>query len=807
MKSKYTIFVSVCMLICGLSSAQILPKQCRVWLPEYIANTNKAQPDWLMSQKWQDWAVGKIKSNDFGKANTIVWKVYSDRANNQTYTEPMASSAVHSTLAFMEQFNVADVQNGFALLYTSYNAGLEISQDAKCFGWIPVENLLLWEECPQTHSKIYQKALVVHDPAKHGSIAEKNPPFYMEPDKKAKVNPNQRAKDLEIYFVMKTVDVANSKYYLLSRSMLIGNSIQTVYGWMPDEYITEWNQRLLVEPSYESKTVDYYKSKGVYPTIFYEMDDARQLWTNERTQNPLWLYRDFSSQRMHQYAMRNPILTKGEIAADIYSVASISSMSSQKTDPEMLKRIEMLKQAKDNINVIFVIDATSSMKTYFQAVANALSTIIKREFRYQMKIGVVLYKDYNDPNKITYKKLTNKIDEVSTFIAMNQDIIGNNAADDYGAIFPALETAVDTRLMGYESAQTNFIILLGNTGNNRTDPSGVKWQDKVTELSQKMFDNRINFLAYQVNHAGSTAYDDFAIQIGKLQKELADKVKNRIKSGDLEYKLQTNRLYVLARKGSSDELPVYDSYKYASSGQSETIEGLQNLIIGDISDFQDFVFRQLTQLEANYATSSTGETGYLVEQKLTEVLRLYEWSETDINKYISYLKDGGTTKFIGYAPIKTNKTQSQLFDYVLFFSQNELEELIQQLNKINESYIVSDAKAFQDAIVKMGQAMLGQFNEDEIRNMDMDKLLGQIYGIPVPINLCGLDIKKIPNMEKDDLKDYITVFKNKLDNLKRINSDSNYDGRFQRNRITYYWIPMDAMPGVYEDCEKIRFNR
>ena len=811
MKKKRILSACIYLLICGLLSAQTLPKQSKVWLPEYIANTSKVQPDWAQSQKWQDWAVAEIKSNNLGKVNTIAWKVYSDRTNNKTYTEPNTSSSVHSTLDFMEQLNVADVRNGFALVYKSFYAGLEIPQDAECFGWIPVDNLLLWEECPQTHSKIYQKALVVHDPTKHGSIAEKNPPFFLDPNRRAEVNPYQRAQDLDIYFVMKTEGDGDSKFYLLSRSMLIGSNQQTVYGWMPGEYITEWNQRLLVEPTYESRTVDYYKNKNIFPTIFYEMDDARQLWTNEVMNNPLWLYRDFGAKRMHQYTMRNPILAKGEIAADIYSVASISSMSSQKIDPELLRKIEMLKQAKDNINVIFVLDATPSMRTYFQSVANALSTIMKGDFRYPMKTGVVLYKDYNSSDKILYKKLTVNIDEVSSFVATSQGTIGTSETNDYAAMFLGLETALDMRTMGYESAQTNFIVLIGDAGNNRTDPNGVKWQDNVSKLSQKMFDNRINFLAYQVNNAGSTSYDDFAIQIGRLQKELADKVKDRIRSDELEYKLKTNRLYVLSRKDRSDELPVYDSYKYANSGQSETTDGLQKIIVDNISDFQDFVFKQLTLLEANNATASVGETGYLVEEKLKEIFKLYEWSENDISKYISYLKDGGTTKFIGYAPVRTNRspnlpTPYQLFNYVLFFSQNELEELIQQLNKINESYVVSDAKAFQDAIVKMGQAMLGQFNEDEIRNMDMDKLLGQIYGIPIPLNLCGLDIKRIPNMDKEDLKDYITVFKNKLDRLKRINSDSNYDGRFQRNRITYYWIPMEDMPGVYEDCSELKIN-
>ena len=807
MKNISIAIVAICLFIQGISLAQTLPKRCQVSLPEYIANTGKVQPDWTKNLKWQDWAVSKIKRNDFGRANTIVWQVYSDRANNNTYKEPDTSSGVFTTLGFMEQFNVAEIKNGFALLYKTFYTGFDISSDAQCFGWVPVDNLLLWQECPLTHNKIYQKALVVHDPLKHGSIAEKNPPFFFEPDKKSRVNPYQRAKDLEIYFVMKTAEFGSSTYFLLSRSMLIGNRIEAVYGWISGEYITEWNQRLLIEPSFALDVADYYKRKNLFPSIFTELDEARQLWTNEVVENPLWLYRDFSDKRMHQYSMRNPILARGEIAADIYSVASISSMATQKIDPELLKRIELLKQAKDNINVIFVVDATSSMKTYFKSVANALSTIMKGDFKYQMKTGIVFYKDYNDDDKVTYKKLTSRIDEVLSFVDKSQETIGTSKANDYSAMFLGLETAMDTRKMGFDNSQTNFVILIGNAGNRRIDPNNVKWQDNVTKLSKNMFDNRINFLAYQVHNAGSVAYDDFAIQIGKLQKELADKYQNKIKTDILEYKLQTNRLYVLSRKGSSDELPVYDSYKYASSGQSETIEGLQNLIIGNISNFQDFVYKQLTQLEANNATATSG-TGYLVEQKLTEILRLYDWNEKDINTYIAYLKEGGVTKFIGYAPVRTNKSPERyrLFDFVLFFSQNELEDLIQQLSKINSTDIVSDAKAFQDAIVRMGQAMLGQFDEDEIRNMDMDKLLGQIYGIPVSLNLCGLDIMKIPNMNKDELKDYITVFRYKLDQLKRINSDSNYDGRFQRNGITYYWIPMEDLPGVYEDCKKLKIN-
>ena len=550
------------LLACLVASApiigQTLPKQCKVWLPEYISNSIQLQSDRTKVQDWQDWVMTKIKNNDFGTVNPHVWKVYSDRANNKTYTLPNETSTYHSILGFMEDVNIAEIRNGFALIYKSINGGegLLIPKDAKCFGWISIDNLLLWEDCPRTYNKIYQKALVVHDPLKHGAIAENNPSFLSEPDKNtAEI---QSAKYLEIYFVMKVEQVNDLKYYLLSRSMSVSNA-QTVCGWIPEDIVTTWNQRLLIEPAYFSKVVEKYKSKQIYPCIFYDMDDARQLWTNEAVQNPVWKYNDFGTERMCAYTMRFPVLK--EVAADIYSVACIASLHSD------------------------------------------------------MDAGI---------------------------------------------------------------------------------------QDKIEDFVEELRANT--------------------------------------ETRNIEIAIVTMK---------------------------------------DLS---------------------------LQKRKLKEILKLNNWNDADIDKYITYLKDGGYTAFTGYAPIKTSKSREQLFDFVLFFSQIELEEVIQQLNMLTLPDAVADAQAFQDAIVKLGLAMLDQFDEDEISNMDMDRLLGQIYGIPVPLNLCGFDINKIPNMDKEDLNDYTTAFKNKLEKLKQISANSDYDGCFLKNRTTYYWIPMEDMPGVYDDCEKIKIN-
>lgn len=798
---KIIIGFLMCGIVCMVINAQTLPSQFKVYCPEYIVEM-KGNPKGMYSmQEWQDWAITRIQNNDFGKNTKSVWVVYSDRENNTTYTSASSSSGQHSKLGFIEKLFVADISNGYALVFTDdySNVYPTINPTARCRGWISINNLLLWETCPKNQSQIFQKGLIVHDPTKQKSAIEKNPPYLLEPRQTASKNSNQRAKDLDILFVMKTAEVDNTLYYLLSKEMNCKGRERAVYGWLPEDYITRWDQRLVFEPTFATSAVRDYHSKQIKPSIYFEESQALLLYSNGESKNPFWEYGDFSAKRMDAYTMRNPIIS--ETSPGVYRVAAISSLGmSSKTIADNTKQIEALKEAQNNINVIFVIDATSSMKKYYTPVADALTDIMRRDFSQNIKVGAVLYKDYKDPDKISYKPVTTDINEIVGFITSSQSSIGSIDADDYEALFLGLETGLDLNKMRYKSSHSNFMILIGDAGNHRTDPQGRKWQDNVASLAGKMSVNNINFLAYQVNNAGAAAYDDFAMQIGKLQSELADKIKLKMKSmiegsDNLEFKLKSNRFYSLARKSSSVELPVYDSYKYASSGQSETTNGMQNIITQNISDFQEFISNKLELLEANDLGVSSD--GNLKEQRLREIFSLADWDEKRINDYIDYLKKGGTAKFLGFAPEKTTSSIYKLFEYVLFFSQDELTDLIQELDKINKPNVISSKKAYQDAVISMGQAMLGQFNETDIRNMDMDQLLGQIYGVPIRIQSCGIKIDKILSMDQSILDEYIKQFKDKLQGLKNINENS-YNGRFKSNGITYYWIPFSEMPGFCE---------
>jgi hypothetical protein len=806
--------IVILLITSGLFSAKIsaqttLPRQFAVYCPDYITNM-KGNPFGLRSnQQWQDWCIAKIKSNDFGKNTKTVWTVYSDRENNTTYSNPNVYSDVFGKVDFREKLFVAKISNGFALVFTDDYKSIypSINSTAGTKGWIPVENLLLWEECPKNQNQIYQKGLIVHDPGKQNAYIEKNPPYLLSPDPKS--NPGEKkARDLDILFIMKTANSDGATYYLLSKEMNCKDQEQHVlYGWLPEDYVTRWDQRLVLEPTFASAAVRNYKEKKLAPAIYDKLEQAKNFYSRDNLDRPFWVYDDFGFKRMNANRMRNPIIE--EQATHIFKVAAISSLNSKKMAGEEIAKIsadiEKHREQLKNINLIFVIDATSSMNKYYKAVTDALSDIMRRDYisKYNVKVGAVLYKDYKDPDKIDYKPVTSRIGEIIAYLSSSANRIGSIDPDDYEAMFLGLETALDMNRMNYSKTNSNFMILIGDAGNHRKDPQGRNWQQIVSNLSQKMSDNNINFLAYQVNNANRTAYEDFALQVGVLQKEFSEYIRSKLQiaPNGVEFKLKSNRFYTLTRKNNSEwELPVYDTYKYASSGQSETTVGLQNIITSSVTEFQEVVQQRIRDLSAQLISKDEGiDSGSgFKEERLKENFRLLGWTESRINNYISYLKQGGSAKLIGYAPEKTNNSKYKLFDYVLFFSQDELTELIQMLSPLISTNNINLKKSYQDAVISMGQAMLGHFDEAGIRNMDMDELLSQIYGVPIKMQSCGIKIDRIINMNRLELNEYVKKFSDKLQGLKNISTNS-YDGRFKSNGITYYWIPFSDMPGFCEE--------
>jgi hypothetical protein len=311
-----------------------------------------------------------------------------------------------------------------------------------------------------------------------------------------------------------------------------------------------------------------------------------------------------------------------------------------------------------------------------------------------------------------------------------------------------------------------------------------------------MCNNNINFLAYQVNHTGAMAYNDFGLQIGVLQKEFSEKFSSQL-NVKTEYKIEKNGFYSLVRANNNNEiLPRYIKFKYLKSGQSETDKGLKSIIIDNIIDFQKIVENNIKVFNSIIGGKSDIQSaGALQEQEVVLNLRSMRIPEPEISDIITVLRSGRVVKFFGYTSNKTISSNYNLFDYVLLFSDKELEELIQVFSVINSSS-VNDHKAFQDAMLSVGQSMLGNFRGESTR---IDEMLQQIYGLPIKLKNCGdFTIESIVGMDKYKLNGYIEDFNKKLTELIRIKNNARSDYTFKSNGNTYFWIKLIEMPGVCE---------
>lgn len=766
-----------------------LPKKCEVFYPELLQSSAV-----LLERD----ALALERSGDYGQGtstrNAKFWIVYSDREQNTTYTAP-GGSTKFSTLDFNEQLRIAQIKNGYALVYVEPQADIEyplISQYAECKGWVSMKKLLLWHSCPADDVGIYKKALLcVNLEEDSGTDLGK---IYKNPQIKDKFQ--RLTTDMKFYFVMKREgDLA----LLATTHTMDGTSDRVLSGWVASQSYVPWNQRSCLEPTWNHKDVEYFADENVKIRVCSGED-------LERVIRPISFKRKKSEKydrhlyRMNPDELRFPILDyRG--SEHIYNCSSFGTPGGEAVDNEAAEDVEgptplgySNQQLNEmlNINIGIVIDGTSSMEAFYPAVQTAIRE--GRKFfgsKYKVKVGVVIYRDYGDGEFMTeFVPLTNPDNpRLDQFLQSGGRYGVKSASSDRTleeAMFQGINTALDK--IGFKPDQSNLLLVVGDCGNDRAD-------NRITmeSLVGKLVEKNVNIMGFQVRNGAEDAFGLFNTQLQQMMKiSLERKFSNLAKSQMKVSFQETKDGYKMVNDMKSN---LYiGSHSFPLSSQQMQIEKLSSLMQDAIMYCSESVQYQIDLLVGwqNQAFAPTpGLNGIdLDEQYLIEKLGK--------DRYEQVKKAKSLITFKGYS-LKSHKSGRSFFKPVVFISSDELNALIERLAPVNNAAVAqtNDREPYVRAMKALIQSMVPDITDERMNAMGYNEVMATAAGLnEAATALKGPSILEIANPQAVSHTEYASLvsdFRRKFQMLQRLKStEYKYTRIF--NGIKYYWLPVEDLP-------------
>ena len=737
-------------------------------------------------ESW-NWA-SIVQERNWGELSSQFWRVYVDRDGVKAYESPNASSKVLHTFNFMEKDDilyVAKIQNGYALLYKEKyeQTNLAISNKAKPQGWVSVDELLLWSTCPRTISQVYQKAVILKDVdalQNKKDINEASPEFSKSPY--STIPTGRRATDLEFYFVYKIVDGAA---LLLEDNKITTAITSSKKGWMKQGLYTQWNDRLCFEPNFGEDV------QGKEAAVFSEKTNARMYKSNggsSSDMNPLWK-EALSSKRWASKKVRFPVIDiDRSYIATVGTISSFSASSGNVNTTEIDRindQIDAITAKLRRINVVFVMDGTSSMRNYYQPMAKALTQAMSQNEMQgtNMYFGAVVYRNYDDEKEgrlVEKTQLTQDYNSVANWLVSRE--CRSIGSSHYEAMYYGIETALDQ--MNWSKDNCNFLVLVGDAANAEPDAR----QKTIDGLSRKMAALGVNLVVFQANHMDHAAYHNFPLQAQKMMFNEVGKLTNkRIARSDF---LLNNQLYTY--KNTDNFMIISAGFRFAEIDKSESESNLKNLVEDKIVDFKRQAEDNLTRLRM--ALEGIGGSNEVTEFAAGAIDFLKEKGFTDAD--IKMLKERNTAlKIKGFATRVAGT--AEVFTPSVFMAKPELDLLIQSLSSVNSNVSENIRKDLQDAIKNLALSYIGQnANADDL---EVDDVMNAVLGLTAVTGssvLQGINIKDITNpsrVTQAQINSFLSTIAEDVDRLKKKRTDKScyFDSP---NGLRYYYILFEDMP-------------
>jgi len=441
-----------------------------------------------------------------------LWYVFSDRDNLRLYKTYKGRQKVAS-IKYLHKFRVFDLKYHYL--------HVESCEDKSIKGWGRIEQFIILPHAVKTKNSITHKAVLINQ---LGSIDNnvnivdplRQPGNYGE-------KTNKQIKILEFAHIYNyfpnskdpiSILLGKAPYFFPRAKEGESSSIQDIMlGWVPADRILTWDTREGFEPNTDRKhPIYYFKDKkdmvSYYQDHIHDDQVPRKDLLVICPDTKDLIDRSSWPPKVFRYAI---LKSNNDITQPFEIGITSAKLNERILDSIVINSVETVRKNLHNRDVVFVIDATMSMKPYLK-LAGKISKKIMDKFREKkrknkekgtLRFGVALYRDYNNLNNVfeidpQHGFLTPNVEKTKKYL---ENIIPKSSYEKKGdpayypeAVFQGLIRSIKN--MNWKDNSRKLIIHIGDAGNHS------RGKDKYNEkdIADRLSSHDISYSAIQIEN-------------------------------------------------------------------------------------------------------------------------------------------------------------------------------------------------------------------------------------------------------------------------------------------------------------------
>ena len=783
------------------------------------------------------------------KVGGTIWEVFPLRNNLPLYDGP--NESVDIGKAQIGEHYVAYADRGDYLLLGSGPTWGERFEGMAFKGWAKKSDLLT-HRMALKKSGIWRKAMVVNfiPSVEHIELKVEDfriAPFFSNPE--CQGEPLGNIQVLRFLFVYETFPSCSDKptsVLVAEKPVLTGE--KDLLGWIPINRITLWDTREALELNFDAVAQANREAKNLPANVFQNLQSAYNYAGPKNKHNAKTLKKrrisaeNFSEKYWPPEILRYPILRridmknlKTDERDDIYEIGFIGNTIKLGAEDEKYKgeisrgeaagqqqALELTFQSFTKLDMLFVVDATSSMGPYLKAVADAIENAMQSisssySADWDIRFAGAIYRDYEDERSnglFDHRDLTPDQNSVAEFYRKVKD---RSADTDYPeALFYGLKNAISAT--HFRAQSMRYVVLISDAGNHDPDKRGMGPE----RVGQSLYDNQCHFLCIRVapdspsgRDAGpqlkqqirewilgnaSRAQDDIQLRLADTQSEFSKYLSTpQLRDmGDLMLMVGAHVLgaYVIA-ENSAETQAFIEKYLARAVDTHDSFRDVTRLLATGAS-----LGEAVEVLRANEKSSDTG--GDLSASLETANLPTDGGDDSGGMAYDQVWLRHIISRIPNAQDLLERRVTIYQRAFVNMFCEDLREPLFRPVILITASGLSSLINLIEDLI---GNADTERLSETWRRVLDavsgeegvhksVADYARQRISLPVNSELLKMPLREIDELSTVMIRELVAGINEKKNDLEKILYDDSPTRKrwFLMSEIKYYWVRVNELP-------------